>query len=97
MIIPSLVVFAGLPIKKAVGTSMLIVFLNSAIGFSGDLINGVSLNYQLLFSISVVSIIGMFIGTLMSQKISGARLKPLFGWFILLMGVFIIAKELLLK
>ena len=97
LIIPSLVVFSGLPIKKAVGTSLFIVFLNSAIGFGGDLVNGVRIDYQLLLSISAVSIIGMFVGTLMSQKISGAKLKPLFGWFILVMGVFIIAKELLLK
>ncbi len=97
LIIPALIFFAGLPMKQAVGTSLLIIFINSLIGFGGDVFNGVSLNYQLLFTLSAIAIVGMFIGTALSKKIDGAKLKPAFGWFVLVMGVYIIAKEIFFK
>ena len=94
LIIPALLFFANLPMKEAVGTSLLIIFINSLIGFGGDLINGVTINYTLLFSITAIAIVGMFIGTALSKKIDGAKLKPIFGWFVLIMGLYIIVKEL---
>jgi uncharacterized protein len=94
LIIPALIFFAGLPMKQAVGTSLLIIFINSLIGFGGDVINGISLNYQLLFTLSAIAIVGMFIGTALSKKIDGAKLKPAFGWFVLVMGIYIIVKEI---
>jgi uncharacterized protein len=97
LIIPALIFFAGLPMKKAVGTSLLIIFINSLIGFGGDVLNGVILNYQLLVPLSAIAIIGMFIGTALSKKIDGAKLKPAFGWFVLVMGIYIIAKEIFFK
>ena len=94
LIIPALLFFANLPMKQAVGTSLLIIFINSTIGFSGDVLNGVEVNYQLLFIVSGIAIVGMLIGTALSKKIDGAALKPAFGWFVLVMGVYIISKEL---
>jgi uncharacterized membrane protein YfcA len=41
--------------------------------------------------------LGLFIGTKLSKKIDGAKLKPAFGWFVLLMGIYIITKEVLFK
>jgi uncharacterized membrane protein YfcA len=83
--------------KQAVGTSLFIIFINSLIGFGGDLLGGVELNYRLLFIISAMAIVGLFIGTQLSKKIDGAKLKPAFGWFILVMGVYIIVKEIFFK
>lgn len=97
LIIPALLFFAKLPMKQAVGTSLLIIFINSLIGFGGDVLSGVSINYQLLLFIAAIAIIGMLIGTALSKKIDGARLKPVFGWFVLVMGLYIIAKELFLQ
>ena len=96
VIIPTLIFFAGLEMKQAVGTSLLIIAINSLIGFAGDLIQGIQLNYILLLSISALAIAGMFIGTLLSQRINGNKLRPAFGWFVLLMGAWIIIKEFLL-
>lgn len=96
LIIPALLFFANLPMKQAVGTSLLIIFINSLIGFGADVISGISINYQLLFTISAIAIIGMFIGTALSKKIEGEKLKPVFGWFVLIMGIYIITKELFL-
>jgi len=97
LIIPALLFFANLPMKQAVGTSLFIIFINSLIGFTGDIIMGITMNYQLLFTITAIAIIGMLIGTQLSKKIDGAKLKPAFGWFVLVMGIYIITKELFLK
>jgi hypothetical protein len=94
LIIPALLVFANLPMKQAVGTSLFIIFINSLIGFGGDLLGGVELNYELLVIISTMATIGLFIGTQLSKKIDGAKLKPTFGWFVLVMGIYIIVKEI---
>lgn len=97
LIIPALLFFANLPMKQAVGTSLFIIFINSLIGFGGDLLGGVDLNYKLLLIISAMAIIGLFIGTQLSKRIDGAKLKPAFGWFVLVMGIYIIGKELFFK
>ena len=97
LIIPALLFFANLPIKQAIGTSLLIIFINSLIGFGGDVLNGIDINYKLLFTISAIALIGMFIGTYLSKKIDGAKLKPAFGWFVLVMGIYIIIKEFFLN
>lgn len=95
LIIPALLIFANLPMKQAVGTSLLIIFFNSTIGFAGDVFVGIPLDYGLLFSVSGIAICGLLIGTALSKKIEGERLKPIFGWFVLLMGLCIVFKELL--
>lgn len=96
LIIPALLFFGNLPMKHAVGTSLMIIALNSLIGFSGDVIAGVQFDYIILLTISAIAIAGMFIGTLLSKRINGAALKPAFGWFVLVMGGYILIKEILM-
>lgn len=96
LIIPALIFFAGLEMKQAIGTSLFIIFINSIIGFGGDIINGIQLDYKLLFIISSIAVFGMFIGTYFSKKIESSKLKPAFGWFVLVMGIYIISKEFFL-
>jgi uncharacterized membrane protein YfcA len=97
LIIPALLFFANLPMKQAVGTSLFIIFINSLIGFGSDLIGGIELNYKLLCIIAAMSLLGLVIGTQVSKKIDGVKLKPVFGWFVLLMGIYIIVTELFFK
>lgn len=97
LIIPALLFFANLPMKQAVGTSLLIIFINSSIGFGGDIYTGMPIDYPFLLTISGIALIGMLIGIKLSKKIDGAKLKPLFGWFVLVMGIYIIAKEIFFK
>lgn len=97
LIIPALLFFAKLPMKQAVGTSLLIIFINSSIGFAGDLYIGTPIDYRFLLIISGIAFIGMLIGTQISKRIDGSKLKPIFGWFILIMGIYIITKEIFLK
>ncbi|MCV9926422.1 sulfite exporter TauE/SafE family protein [Flavobacterium sp. LS1R49] len=93
LIIPALVFFANLPMKQAVGTSLLIIFINSSLGFGGDLYIGTPVDYIFLLEISGIALLGMLIGTQLSKKIDGTKLKPMFGWFVLVMGFYIITKE----
>ncbi|MEN9907795.1 MAG: hypothetical protein RLZZ540_936 [Bacteroidota bacterium] len=96
LIIPALLFFANLPMKQAVGTSLLIIFINSAIGFAGDLYLNTPIDYSFLLLISAMAFLGMFLGIFISKKIDGRKLKPIFGWFVLVMGIYIIVKEVLL-
>ncbi len=94
LIIPALLFFGNLPMKQAVGTSLFIIFINSMLGFAGDLIGGIQVDFKFLGIISLMAIIGLLIGTTLSKKIDGSKLKPAFGWFVLMMGIYIIGKEL---
>jgi len=94
IIIPGLVLFAGLKMKKAVGTSLLIISINSLFGFSSDILGGANINWPFLLKFTGVGIIGVFLGTYFSQKVSNKRLKPLFGWMVLAAGSLILLKEL---
>ena len=97
LIIPALLFLAKTPMKMAVGTSLFIVAAQSLIGFLGDLRPEQNLNWNLLITFTICSIIGVFIGSYLSKKIEGEKLKTGFGWFVLAMGIYIILKELILK
>jgi uncharacterized membrane protein YfcA len=96
LIIPALVLLAKLPMKMAVGTSLLIIAAKSLIGFTGDLGIQRDINWILLSIVSLLAVGGIFAGSYLSKFISAKKLKPAFGWFVMLMGVYIIGKELFL-
>lgn len=93
LIIPALVLLSKLPMKQAVGTSLLIIAAKSLIGFLGD-IGHQTIDWKLLIIVTVLAIAGIFIGNALSKKVSGDKLKKWFGWFVLVMGMYIIVKEL---
>ena len=95
MIIPALVNLLKTPMKVAIGTSLVIISLNSLIGFFSS-IHGTFINWRFLLSISAIAVLGIIIGSYLSKKIDGKKLKPAFGWFILIMGIYIIIKEIFL-
>lgn len=94
LLIPALVFLLKMPMKKAIGTSLLIISLNSLIGFTGDL-GHFNIDWKFLLGITAVAITGLFIGNFLSRNIAGAQLKKGFGWFVLMMGIYIILKEIL--
>ncbi|ADF52122.1 MULTISPECIES: sulfite exporter TauE/SafE family protein [Flavobacteriaceae] len=93
LIIPALVLLAKLPMKKAVATSLFIIAINSLIGFLGDVQN-LDIDWPFLLIFTGISIVGIFIGIWLNKFIDGKKLKKAFGWFVLIMGVYIIYKEL---
>lgn len=96
LIIPALVVLSKLPMKEAVGTSLVIIAAKSLIGFFGESGQS-SIDYIFLTKITAFAIAGNFIGIALSKKIDGSKIKPAFGWFVLVMGIYIILKETLLQ
>jgi uncharacterized membrane protein YfcA len=82
--------------KEAVGTSLLIIALNSLIGFTGDL-GHFLIEWKLLLRVTIIAIAGILIGSQLSKKMEGESLKKGFGWFILIMGIYIITKETFLR
>lgn len=96
LLIPVLVLLLKLPMKKAIGTSLMIIALNSLIGFTGDL-GHFLIDWSFLFKITAIAVTGIFIGGALNKKIAGDKLKKGFGWFVLVMGIYIIVKETVLK
>lgn len=97
LIIPALVLLARMPMKLAVGTSLFIIAAKSLIGFIGDLQGSEIIDWTLLGIFTAFAVAGIFIGILLSKKIPGQKLKKGFGWFVLVMGIYIIIKELFFK
>ncbi|MHA3787171.1 sulfite exporter TauE/SafE family protein [Flavobacterium hauense] len=94
LIIPTLVFFGGLPMKKAVGTSLFIISINSLIGFSGDIQN-LNIDWEFLLFFTVISVFGIFAGTYLQRFVNERQLRHGFGWFILVMAAFILSKEII--
>lgn len=96
LIIPALVLLSKLPMKEAVGTSLVIIAAKSLIGFFGES-GETAMNWLFLLKVSAFAIVGIFIGMVLSKRMNAEKLKPAFGWFVLVMGIYIIVKETLLK
>jgi len=93
LIIPFLVLFVKMPMKKAVGTSLFIIAINALLGFVVD-IGHHDINWHLLSIILIIAIAGVIIGVRLSKKAKGERLRKIFGWFVLLIALFILVKEI---
>ena len=93
LIIPALVLFAGLSMETAVGTSLMIIAIKSFLGFTGD-IGTLAIDWKFLGVLSMISIVGIVIGGHLAKRIKPGALKPLFGYFVLIMGFFIIFQQL---
>jgi uncharacterized membrane protein YfcA len=96
LIIPALVLLSKLPMKTAVGTSLVIIAAKSLIGFFGES-GETPIEWSFLLLFTSFSVAGIFLGNLLGKKIDGEKLKPAFGWFVLAMGCYMIAHELWLK
>lgn len=94
LLIPSLIFLLKLSMKKAIGTSLMIIAFNSLIGFAADL-SHFNMDWLFLLTITGIAIAGLFIGNVIGTRIPGANLKKGFGWFVLIMGIYIILKEVL--
>ncbi len=90
--VPALVLWANIPMKKAVGTSLIIVTINSLIGFTGD-IQTLDIEWSFLLIFTLISVVGILIGVFLSKFISSKKLKKSFGVFTFIMAIYIIYKE----
>ena len=93
LIIPALVLLAGLKMKVAVGTSLFIIAMKSLLGFTGDIQVGTAIDWAFLLLFTACSIGGIFIGSWLAHYVHGSKLKKAFGWFVFAMGVYMIIRE----
>ena len=93
LIIPSLILFAKLPMRKAVGTSLFIIAMNSLVGFMGDVQNLV-IDWIFLATFTTISVVGIFIGMYLTKYTNESQLKKIFSYFVLLMAGIILLKEM---
>jgi len=94
MILPVLVLLGGLPMRMAIGTSLLIIAAQSLVGFIGEVQATETMNYAFVLSIVVPPFVGIFIGTWLNGRAPATGLKSAFGWFLLTVGAVIVAREL---
>jgi uncharacterized membrane protein YfcA len=95
LILPSLLIFGRLPFKTAVGTTLLVISLNSLLGFLGD-ITGSPINWIFLSVITGLAALGMFLGNLFGTRIPVHYLRSMFGWIMLVTAIGILVKEWIL-
>ncbi len=93
LIVPVLVLWLGMPMKKAVATSLFIISLKSMVGFLGDVGHFV-IDWSFLLFFTLISTLGILIGVQLSKHIQGEKLKEVFGWFMLIMAIGILCFEL---
>ena len=96
LIVPALVMLVGISMKEAVATSLFIISFNSLVGFASS-IDKIDVDWPFLLIFTSISVLGILIGVQFSKKIDSKKLKPIFGWVVLIMGIWIIINELILK
>jgi uncharacterized protein len=95
LIIPALVLLAGLEMKIAVGTSLIIIALKSIIGFGGDLIGGFQTDWIFVFYVMIATLVGVLVGNFLSRKFTGKQLKKYFGIMVLVIGFYIVTEQII--
>lgn len=95
MIVPALTNGVNLSMERAVGTSLMIIAFNSLSGFLGDWMEGVPVHWDLMIPVTVIAMIGILLGTYLHARIPSRRLKPLFGWFVLIVGTGMFVQQLM--
>lgn len=93
LVVPALVLLAGLPMTAAVGTSLLVISMKSFAGLGGYL-TSVSLDWPLVAAVTAAAVVGSFVGVRLTSVVPEKALRKGFGYFVLLMGAFVLSQEL---
>jgi uncharacterized protein len=94
MIVPILVLFFGISMKDAVGTSLTAVVMITALSFTGEILNNPSMPWGFLLGLMITAASGMVLGSFLRQRVDGAKLKLGFGYFVACVGLAIVGIEL---
>jgi len=92
LIVPSLVLLSGIPIRQAIGTSLAIVAAKSYAGFAGY-VGAVPINYALMGSFTAVTVVSSLVGTRVARRLPGELLKRGFAWFLVIVASYILLKS----
>lgn len=92
VIVPALALLGGLPMPKAIGTSLLVIALNTLAGFAGHVTHA-TVDYGLAASLSAAAVVGSFLGSALSSRVKPAVLRRGFAFFVLAMGCFVLYQQ----
>lgn len=95
LIVPALIAFLSLDMKKAVATSLAIISIQSLVGFTGEVASGAEIPWKIIGLAAGMALLGLLMGQAARARVSGAQLKKGFSVFVLLMGIFVLGKELI--
>jgi uncharacterized protein len=93
LILPALVLFAGVEMKKALGTSLAVIAVNSLSGLAGQLLY-VSFNWRLTIGFLAMAVAGMFLGLAAANRVAADSLRRAFAWVIIALGIFLLLSNL---
>lgn len=93
LVVPALALLGGLPMPAAVGTSLLVIAMKSFAGLGGYLTT-VNMDWPLVAAVTLAAIAGSLLGARLTSRVPEAALRKGFGYFVLLMGAFVLYQEL---
>ncbi|MGW4856752.1 sulfite exporter TauE/SafE family protein [Streptomyces sp. NPDC004288] len=93
LVVPALAVLGGLPMGLAVGTSLLVIAMNSFAGLAGHL-SGIQVDWSLALTVTAAAVAGSLAGGRLAGRVPRETLRRVFGWFVVAMGVFVLAQQL---
>ncbi len=93
VIVPALVLLSGLPMRTAVGTSLLVIAMNSFAGFAGTLSHA-TIHWSLALAVTAASVVGSLVGAALAGRVKPESLRSGFAWFVLAMAMFMAVKQL---
>lgn len=91
---PALALWAGLDMKRAVATSLVLIAANSAVGVGADLVGGIQYDWPFVLTFTALTTLGIISGMFLTRRINGQQLKAIFGWFILAIGIAVAIREI---
>ncbi|MCZ7413940.1 sulfite exporter TauE/SafE family protein [Streptomyces sp. WMMC897] len=92
LVVPALALLGGLPIPVAIGTSLLVIAMKSAAGFAGYL-SSVPIDWTLALAVTAFAVAGSLAGARLAGRVPAHVLSRLFAWFVLAMGIFVLAQQ----
>lgn len=93
VIVPALVLIGGLPMRVAVGTSLVIIALNALSGFAGYLGN-VEIDWPLVGTFTALAAAGTVAGSIWSRRVPQARLKQMFAYLLIVVALYVLYRTL---
>ncbi|MFF8599908.1 sulfite exporter TauE/SafE family protein [Streptomyces sp. NPDC015232] len=93
LVVPALAILGGLPMGIAVGTSLLVIAMKSFAGLAGHL-SGVTVDWGTALTVTATAVAGSMIGARLAGRIPQDALRKAFGWFVVVMGFFVLAQQL---
>lgn len=93
MVVPALVMLVGLPIQTAIGTSLIIIAMNSVAGFLGHIESG-SMDWMVTLTFASAGLLGTFSGMKLSRRLSSSKLQKAFAVFVIGLAIFLLVDNL---